>query len=66
MGDNYSIWTSWTKDKNGATHFAKGPQGNSSGIVLTKEFKITEVTLNTSETAKKMDDALQPPRYFGT
>lgn len=57
MGDNESIWTSWSRDPNVARHFAKGPLGNSSGVVLTKRFKLgTEAILNTSKAAKLMQE----------
>ena len=38
MGDNYSIWTSWTTDKATAESFAKGPMGTDDGVVLQKNF----------------------------
>ena len=57
MGDNYSIWTSWTKDKNMAINFAKGPEGKESGVLLTKTFTIgKDVVPNTSDTAKLMQE----------
>jgi hypothetical protein len=57
MGDNYSIWTSWTKDKNMAINFAKGPEGSESGVLLTKTFTIgKDVVPNSSDTAKLMQE----------
>ncbi|WP_172276984.1 DUF6443 domain-containing protein [Chryseobacterium sp. LAM-KRS1] len=40
IGDNYSVFTSWTTDIGTARHFAKGPLGNASGVILSKRFKI--------------------------
>jgi hypothetical protein len=42
--DNYTIWTSWTKDESTAKHFAKGPSGKSEGVVLTQKFKKSLLT----------------------
>ncbi|WP_124019464.1 DUF6443 domain-containing protein [Flavobacterium hydrophilum] len=58
MGDNYSIWTSWTSDKNMALNFAKGPKGTSNGIILTKTFTIgKDIIPNISFTASLMGEA---------
>jgi hypothetical protein len=35
-----SVWTSWTADINTALDFAKGPLGNTPGVILSKRFKI--------------------------
>lgn len=57
MGDNESIWTSWSINIGTAMNFAKGPLGNSSGVILTKRFKIgTEAVPNTSGTTKMMQE----------
>ena len=37
--DNYTIWTSWYIAENTAKHFAKGPNGDSEGVVLSRRFK---------------------------
>jgi RHS repeat-associated protein len=44
MGDNESIYTSWTLDKNTATIFARGTSGKSSGVILSKKFKKSQLT----------------------
>jgi RHS repeat-associated protein len=50
-GNNFSIWTSWTTDKRIAYDFATGnafynEENKIPGIILTKQFRITEVTPN--------------------
>jgi RHS repeat-associated protein len=37
-GDNYSIWTSWSSDKNVANYFSGGPMGVDRGVILEKKF----------------------------
>ncbi len=58
MGDNYSVWTSWTIDINTALHFAKGPLANTPGVILSKRFKIgVNAIPNVSSTGKSMQES---------
>jgi hypothetical protein len=57
MGDNNSIWTSWSASKETARHFAGGPENNAGGIILEKKFKIgSEAVPNISPTAQMMGE----------
>lgn len=55
MGDNYSIWTSWTKDPSVARNFATN-YGVIPGVILSQKFKLGQAIPNISETAKLMQE----------
>jgi len=40
MGDNYSVWTSWSSSSGTAESFARGPDGRGNGVIMVKAFKI--------------------------
>ncbi|WP_110011501.1 hypothetical protein [Chryseobacterium sp. AG844] len=55
--DNYSVFTSWTTNKETARYFAKGVSGKSEGVILSKRFKIgVNAIPNVSETGKRMQE----------
>ncbi|PSL24015.1 RHS repeat-associated core domain-containing protein, partial [Chitinophaga ginsengisoli] len=48
MSDNYSIWTSWTSSESTAATFARGTMGTSNGVILTKTFKRSLLTVSST------------------
>lgn len=56
MGDNYSVFTSWTTSKGTAEYFATA-MGKAPGVVLSKRFKIgVNAIPNVSATGKQMQE----------
>ncbi|SHM73410.1 hypothetical protein [Chryseobacterium polytrichastri] len=56
IGDNYSVFTSWTTSKSTAQDFATA-MGKAPGVILSKRFKIgVNAIPNVSPTAKRMQE----------
>lgn len=56
MGDNYSVFTSWTSDSTVAIDFATS-YGTASGVILSKRFKVgVNAIPNISINAQKMQE----------
>ncbi|WP_223609549.1 hypothetical protein [Chryseobacterium sp. OSA05B] len=57
MGDNYSVWTSWTTDSRTARDFATN-YGTAPGVIMSKRFKVgVNAIPNISATGKQMQEA---------
>lgn len=65
MGNNYSIWTSWTTSEGTAEYFAKGPTHKSNGVVLTKTFKRSLLTVSNTASLMQENEYLVPGIVIG-
>jgi len=58
MGDNYTLYTSWSSDKSSALTFAKGFYGNKKGVVLTLRVKLSETLVSNLSTIMQESEYL--------